>query len=395
MRTEVIAVRAHSRNGQPSVVNSVSDAGDFEWSLSVERWTDDQIARERMKDPSLVVAPPMPIYLVEPVTGTAGPDNETSDVTWGVEAVRAARSRFTGAGVTVAVLDTGIDRDHLAFRDIEIVEKDFTGEGNGDRRGHGTHCAGTIFGRAHPDLADGVRFGVAPGVQRALIGKVIGCNSASTTNVVEGMQWAASLGAHVISMSLGIDFPAYASELAEERGLPVKVATSKALAAYRDTVRMFDRVASLIRAKSRFGRGAVVLAAAGNESLRDTHPGFTIAAGPPAAADDVLAVAAVEQTRVQQKPFKVASFSNVGATVCAPGVNILSARPGGAMGSATGTSMATPHVAGVIALWAEKAMQETGWFRAEDAVHRVVGTAVLTRGLAPEDAGTGIVRAPL
>ena len=83
---------------------------------------------------------------------------------------RRDRSTWTGEGVTVAVLDTGIDSKHPAFAGVDIVEKDFTGTGNGDRQGHGTHCAGTIFGRD----VDGKRIGVARGVKRALIGKVLG-----------------------------------------------------------------------------------------------------------------------------------------------------------------------------------------------------------------------------
>ena len=82
----------------------------------------------------------------------------------------ADTSSCTGNGIVVAVLDTGIDASHPAFAGVEVIQKDFTGEGDGDQHGHGTHCAGTIFGRN----VNGTRIGVAMGVKKALIGKVLG-----------------------------------------------------------------------------------------------------------------------------------------------------------------------------------------------------------------------------
>jgi subtilisin family serine protease len=109
----------------------------------------------------------MATKLIEPCTSLVGDDGE---LPWGIKAVGAAASRFSGAAVCVAVLDTGIERAHPAFAGVNITEKDFSGVGNGDRNGHGTHCAGTIFGRE----VDGLRIGVAPGIGAALIGKVLG-----------------------------------------------------------------------------------------------------------------------------------------------------------------------------------------------------------------------------
>ena len=88
--------------------------------------------------------------------------------------------------MTVAVLDTGIAASHEAFRDVELIEKDFTGEGNGDRHGHGTHVAGTIFGRTVGEI----RYAVAPGVGRALIGKIIGAQRSATTKEIVGTRLA-------------------------------------------------------------------------------------------------------------------------------------------------------------------------------------------------------------
>ena len=111
------------------------------------------------------------------------------------------QSPYTGHGVTVAVLDTGIDATHEAFKGIKLVQKDFTREEKGDQHGHGTHVAGTIFGQT----SQGLRFGVAPGVRRALIGKVLGAKGGGTTEgIIAAIQWAVKEKAHVINMSLGL-----------------------------------------------------------------------------------------------------------------------------------------------------------------------------------------------
>ena len=121
------------------------------------------------RDPNVAaVAMPMPIKLIKPFDITAAV--AAAGDAWGIDAVKATTSPVTGDGVVVAVLDTGIDKNHPAFAGVTIVEKDFSGSGNGDRQGHGSHCAGTIFGRD----VDGKRIGIARGVRKALIGKVLG-----------------------------------------------------------------------------------------------------------------------------------------------------------------------------------------------------------------------------
>ena len=137
-------------------------------------------------------------------------------------AVKADVSPFDGSDVVVAILDTGIAKNHPAFAGVTIIEEDFTGEGNGDTHGHGTHCAGTVFGRD----VDGTRIGVAPGVKKALIGKVLGDEGGGSDAIVRAINWALEEGANVISMSLGIDFPGFVDALVTRQGLPIDLATT-------------------------------------------------------------------------------------------------------------------------------------------------------------------------
>lgn len=314
--------------------------------LSVERVPAHALVDLR-KDPAVVAATrSIPTKLIEPFLST---QSSTGDA-WGIAAVNADKSSFTGAGVTVAVLDTGIDHQHPAFKGVKLEQKDFTHEGNQDTNGHGTHCAGTIFGRD----VNGVRIGVARGVERALIGKVLGENGGSSDSLFQGLQWAMRSGANVISMSLGFDFPGLVKRRIDE-GLPAELATSDALEAYRGNLRMLDAIMNLFNAQASFGDAPIVIAAAGNESRRDERGDFKIAASLPAAADGVVSVAAAVQWG---EKYGIASFSNTYAKVSAPGVDVLSAWPGGELRSLSGTSMACPHVAGVAALWWEHAVEK-------------------------------------
>jgi subtilisin family serine protease len=87
----------------------------------------------------------MPMKLIEPLTDEGQAQPAAGTPTWGVNVVGAATSPFTGNGVVVAVLDTGIDPSHSAFAGATLVQKNFTTEGPNDQHGHGTHWPGLFL----------------------------------------------------------------------------------------------------------------------------------------------------------------------------------------------------------------------------------------------------------
>lgn len=353
--------------------------------------SDDEAADHRRR-PGRLLAESMPLTLIEPVAAADVPtDTLAEGPTWGVVAVGADTSPLTGDGITVAVLDTGIDADHQAFTGLDVVERDFTGSGNGDTNGHGTHCSGTIAGRD----VDGTRIGVAPGVPRLLAGKVLGTGGGGTDLIAEAIQWAVDEGASVLSMSLGIDFPGFVARMVDS-GLPVEAATSRALAAYRDNLRLLEALSAYVRAQFRFGESGILVAAAGNESRRDATDPYTIDVAPPAASQGFVSVAALGQVDADDPDtaLAIAPFSNTGAMVAAPGVDVVSAAAGGGLRSLSGTSMATPHVAGVAALWAQRLLEDVGIVDPSLLVDRVVGTARTIPDVTFLDGGAGLVTAP-
>ena len=283
----------------------------------------------RRRDPRVKdIIPSIPLSLVRPVGRAGGLGGKRA---WGIEAVGALTSPENGEDVTVAVLDTGIDTRHPAFTGLAFGKdnlKDFTVGDQGvsgqapDIDGHGTHVAGTIFGRD----VKGRRIGVAPGIKNVLIGKVLGPNGASSDAVYRAIMWAMENRADVISMSLAVELPRIVEYYETIEMLPPGIAAARALDAYRSTVRLFDRVYGLVEALVKMGRGSIIVAASGNDSLREQNPRFTVPTAPPAAADGFIAVGAVSQTGEKTARYAVADFSNTGCLLVAPGVGILSAR---------------------------------------------------------------------
>lgn len=380
-------------------LSNASVAGPFETGLATveEVVTEPRVDVERLdkadvqdvaRDPQVrSIAEVMPTRLVEPVASSEA----AAAAAWGIGAVGADTSARTGAGVVVAVLDTGIDADHPAFAGVTLTQIDFTGSGLGDRNGHGTHCAGTIFGRD----VDGTRIGVARGVDRALIGKVLADDGRGNSAwMFDGLQWAVNQGAHVVSISIELDFPNFVRRVVDEEGWPVDLATSRALEAYRATLHMFEALMAMIRSREAFGAGTMVVAAAGNGSRRNVDPDHEIGVALPAAADGVVSVAAVGQS---PQGLQVAAFSNTFAQISAPGVGIVSAATGGGLRSLDGTSMACPHVAGLVALWREEVLVSPLPANTATVTAKLLATAAtdgFAAGIDVADRGVGLAVAP-
>ncbi|MFD2764895.1 S8 family peptidase [Micromonospora eburnea] len=254
---------------------------------------------------------------------------ELSESVRQIGAPEAWAAGYDGAGVTVAVLDTGIDVDHPDLKGRVLATQDFTDSGGPrDWHGHGTHVATTIAGTG---AASGGKYtGVAPKAQ-LLAGKVCAQEGCPFSAIMLGMQWAAIQGADVVNMSLGGGFTDGTDPLSQT----VNALTEQ--------------------------YGTLFVIAAGNSGQ---YGEGTVEA--PGTADAALTVGAVD------KADQLAYFSGYGPRagdyaikpdLTAPGVGIVAGRASGTgMGSpvndyytaASGTSMATPHVAGAAALFLQQ-----------------------------------------
>ena len=282
---------------------------------------------------------------------------DTAAATWGVQAVQATTSPFTGRGIRVAVLDTGLDLQHPDFAGRAVTAESFvTGVDSAqDGHGHGTHCTGTACGPRVP-LA-GPRYGVASEAE-IYVGKVLSDEgSGEDGGILAGIDWAVANGCAVVSMSLGADVA--------EAHPPYSAAGRRALQ-----------------------QGSLIVAAAGNNADRENGEfGFV---GAPANSVEVLAVGALDPA-LAVAWFSARSLDAPGGEVdvAGPGVDVLSTWPmPDRYNTISGTSMATPHVAGLAALWAE-ATGRRGyelWATLTQAARRLPQPSV--------DVGSGLLLAP-
>ncbi len=367
--------RSATRSGTARAAREVVES----LSVTVDEVTPEQASTLQEED-GVELVPRMPFVLPASVQAI-GPPGDPPSVSWGIEAIGASlTSASAGKDIVVAVLDTGIVPSHPAFRGMNMVLENFTTAGPMDTDGHGTHTAGTIFGQD----VDGRRIGVARGVKKALIGKVLGPGGGSTDAILKAMRWALSNGANVINMSLGIDFAGYQSKLVA-KGMSSKQATSIALAGYRSNIRVFDALSRLLTLEEQDVRGAVVVSAAGNESSR---PRFTITVSPPAAGEDFISVAAVDRFN------NVAEFSNDEVDLAAPGVDIWSAAHEGGLRPDSGTSMAAPHVAGAAVLWCQHLLENDRTTSANVIQRELFARVKPIPGQKRRDVGSGLVQVP-
>jgi subtilisin family serine protease len=279
------------------------------------------------------------------------------DVTWGLRALGVNESRFTGKGIRVAILDTGYDMNHPDFRDRIADSRSFVDGAPTaqDDHGHGTHCLGTLMGPEKP--SQGRRYGIAYNA-RAFVGKVMAANGKGREgDILWGIDWALQNGCRVVSLSLGKAVPPDADyEVIGRRALD---------------------------------KNCLLIAAAGNDSRR---PGRIAPVQTPANVKTVFAVAAIN------KRLEVALASNGGASqdgggidLAAPGVAVYSSKlvERNLFGFDDGTSMATPHVAGVAVLLAEANPDATA-----DKLWSLLTQSARRLALPNTDVGNGLVQAP-
>jgi subtilisin family serine protease len=234
-------------------------------------------------------------------------------------------------------------------------------------------------------------------VTDVLIGKVLGSQPATTVTLYKAINWAIEKGAHIISMSLSIDFAEYREQLAKQPGMNPKHATFIAMRTMFETARFYEKYGELLKSGG-MGRSALIVSASGNDSdrrgVRFNAGKFTLGAAFPAATPDFVSVGAVGPSGDAAGAYQIADFSNAGAILAGPGVDVVSSVPGGKLGAQSGTSMATPHIAGVAALWAQKLLPTGAGFSAAKVLKELTRSAQRPAGLDEADVGDGIPQAP-
>ncbi|HEU4946707.1 MAG TPA: S8 family serine peptidase [Kribbella sp.] len=278
-----------------------------------------------------------------------------------IGAPAAWRAGFDGTGTTVAVLDTGYDPEHPDLTGQVAASADFSGTGIVDGHGHGTHVASTVAGTGAG--SDHKYVGVAPKAD-LLVGKVMNNEGSGMGSwLIEGMEWAVAHGADVVNMSLSTEVTDGTDPMSE---------AVNELSASSDTL--------FVATSGNTGPDALTARAPGN-------------------ADSALSVAAVDKSDA------IAWFSSRGPRygdyaikpdIAGPGVGIVAARAKGTtLGTpvgdlyvtASGTSMAAPHVAGAAAILKQRHPDWDG----EQLKAALMGSSADVAGTNVYDVGAGRV----
>ncbi len=283
----------------------------------------------------------------------------TPELQWGVdridaEAVWLLAEYDAGVGITVAILDTGVDKDHPELSGALVAGYDIINDDDDpdDDNGHGTHCAG-IVAAAYKNSMTGLNHngvvGVAHGVSIMPVKVLDSGGSGTYTEIADGIIWAADHGADVISMSLS---------------------GRSGSTLLRDAIRYaIDE------------NDVVVVAAAGNAGKRNANMNNVQY---PAKYPEVIAVGATDSKDARAK----FSSTGTGLDVVAPGVTIWSTNNDGKWKAASGTSMACPHVAGTVGLVLSNSLPGAGSWTPE-LMHAHINASVEDLGANGRDSAYG------
>lgn len=295
--------------------------------------------------------------VVVQATGKPAPSQPPQTLPWGIDRVEAdlAWPATSGVGVKVAIVDTGIDLAHpdLASNIKGGVNTINSSKTANDDNGHGTHVAGIAAA-----LNDSIGVvGVGPAANLYAVKVLDRRGSGFLSDVIEGLDWSVSSGMQVVNMSLG---------------------TNSDIQSFHDAVIKVNQA------------GIVQVAAAGNDGAAVDFPG---------AYPEVIGVAAVGKN--SDGTLSAASFTSRGAEVdlSAPGVSIFSTYKGSSYATLSGTSMATPHVTGVVALVLTTLpgaydLNSNGRWDPAEVQNKLMATSE-NIGLDPTMFGSGLVRADL
>lgn len=292
------------------------------------------------------------------------PAKNLVEMEWGIKSIGIERALYTGKGIDVCILDTGLEMSHPDFSSREIEGKSFIqGEDwSKDPNGHGTHCTGISTGNLRSDT--GKRYGIAKDCNLKIAKVLSDKGKGTTSSVIDAIDWAITKQFRILSLSL-----ASPVALNEKPSVLFETVGTRALE-----------------------NNCLIIAAAGNDSNRPSLPKPVSA---PANSLSIMAVAAIDGQ------MRVAKFSNGGLNpstggninVCAPGVDIFSTYPKNTKNknyyfALSGTSMATPHVSGLAALYMEKFPD----LSAKEIWEMIEKNAKPIEGLKYRDIGSGLIQ---
>ncbi|MGE6395729.1 S8 family peptidase [Chryseobacterium scophthalmum] len=292
------------------------------------------------------------------------PAKNLVEMEWGVKSIGIEKALYTGKGIDVCILDTGLEMSHPDFSSREIEGKSFIqGEDwSKDPNGHGTHCTGISAGNLRSDT--GKRYGIAKDCNLKIAKVLSDKGKGTTSSVIDAIDWAITKQFRILSLSL-----ASPVALNEKPSVLFETVGTRALE-----------------------NNCLIIAAAGNDSNRPSLPKPVSA---PANSLSIMAVAAIDGQ------MRVAKFSNGGLNpstggninVCAPGVDIFSTYPKNTKNknyyfALSGTSMATPHVSGLAALY----MEQFPDLSAKEIWELIEKNAKPIEGLKYRDIGSGLIQ---